>query len=775
MADINITTLNTGSVPNITFGFTETVDAVALGAANTATAQAALALQAKNEAVLASESAQSNATFTDDRASAAAGSATEAQQAASQAGESAQQADASAQAAAQSVTDIEAITAGAVAVATVAAELSASQAGSSASEAATSAASALASKDASALSASEALASKNAASQSASDALASKNAAAGQVQDTIEAIQANAQSQIDAALTQIGYLPPVPYASGLSVTNPMMTVEYGGTVYAPIPSATPFTTGSWDSSKWRVVQGVTEQDLSSTAPGKGAGMIGWKQDSPAASMQLAIAELMRTIRPEHFGATGDGVADDTVGFKNALNYAASLRMALTVTKDHVLGTIAVPELASIRGTAPMGYDFAGLVAKPQNSPQMKLKAGSAILFDVTGAKNFTFSGLHLSSASRSGIAVTGGGTRGTMENMTIRDFSRGIGGNTGGRDAYLRQWVFDNVVVSNCDIGVLSPIDSHFTNVQLNGSRLNLLFQAGANNNVFNGGRIEWSDEQGMDIYNADHLRFIGTNFDRAGWVAVKMVGPSANATFVGCTFSRNGKNSAGAADRDAHFYVEGCKGPQVIGGKMTTGGDDGGGGYVSPARVMRINCDTSDDVMLLGVDLRNASTSGIVVSNVTGKLRPNNWRMVGCFGQRDEINSTAGTQFENWDYFDKKFASAPAGGSVPLVLGNLPPLASFSSASYTLRVRARDPNTGALMTARIPVIIQVEIGTAATVAMGAPFATVKNIYTNDWAIAGTAGMVASVSSPLASGAGFTLTVNNYEAEDGQVEAWIER
>ena len=178
MADINITTLNTGSVPNITFGFTETVDAVALGAANTATAQAALALQAKNEAVLASESAQSNATFTDDRASAAAGSATEAQQAASQAGESAQQADASAQAAAQSVTDIEAITAGAVAVATVAAELSASQAGSSASEAATSAASALASKDASALSASEALASKNAAAQSASDALASKNAAA---------------------------------------------------------------------------------------------------------------------------------------------------------------------------------------------------------------------------------------------------------------------------------------------------------------------------------------------------------------------------------------------------------------------------------------------------------------------------------------------------------------------------------------------------------------------------------------------------------------------
>ena len=83
--------------------------------------------------------------------------------------------------------------------------------------------------------------------------------------------------QWDPILRQLKYAPfvppapefdlPVPYVGGLAMTVQNQTVEYTGTVYAPVLGTLPFiTSGIWatDSAKFRVIQGATTADLAAS-------------------------------------------------------------------------------------------------------------------------------------------------------------------------------------------------------------------------------------------------------------------------------------------------------------------------------------------------------------------------------------------------------------------------------------------------------------------------------------------------------------------------------
>ncbi|MCD9959058.1 hypothetical protein LVT17_25970, partial [Klebsiella pneumoniae] len=67
------------------------------------------------------------------------------------------------------------------------------------------------------------------------------------------------QTANDAAvvLSWLGYLPPAPFSSGLSVSSTRFTVTYNGNTYAAIADKVPFTTTStFDGSQWRLLAGV---------------------------------------------------------------------------------------------------------------------------------------------------------------------------------------------------------------------------------------------------------------------------------------------------------------------------------------------------------------------------------------------------------------------------------------------------------------------------------------------------------------------------------------
>lgn len=78
------------------------------------------------------------------------------------------------------------------------------------------------------------------------------------------------------ALARMGFETEVrTYASGLLMERATQTIDRGGIVYAPLPSAVPFTTsGTWsgsDQPKFRPVQGVTSDDLARPEAPEGIG------------------------------------------------------------------------------------------------------------------------------------------------------------------------------------------------------------------------------------------------------------------------------------------------------------------------------------------------------------------------------------------------------------------------------------------------------------------------------------------------------------------------
>ncbi|HCB0922838.1 TPA: hypothetical protein MYM96_002171 [Klebsiella pneumoniae] len=72
------------------------------------------------------------------------------------------------------------------------------------------------------------------------------------------------QTANDAAivLAGLGYLPPAPFSSGLSVSSTRFTVTYNGNTYAAVADKVPFTTTStFDGSQWRLLAGVMSGDV----------------------------------------------------------------------------------------------------------------------------------------------------------------------------------------------------------------------------------------------------------------------------------------------------------------------------------------------------------------------------------------------------------------------------------------------------------------------------------------------------------------------------------
>lgn len=83
------------------------------------------------------------------------------------------------------------------------------------------------------------------------------------------------KADFETAFGGLSYLAPVEYDAGIDIDSAVKTVEYDGEVYAPLPSEVPFTTsGTFETDKFRLIQGVTTQQMASTAAGGFAANIG---------------------------------------------------------------------------------------------------------------------------------------------------------------------------------------------------------------------------------------------------------------------------------------------------------------------------------------------------------------------------------------------------------------------------------------------------------------------------------------------------------------------
>ena len=123
-----------------------------------------------------------------------------------------------------------------------------------------------------------------------------------------------------ARLASLGYMPPVAYASGLSMSAANQTVSYASNAYAPIVSALPFTTsGTFETMKFRLIQGVTGIDLATPA----------------------------TVPIGGFSASEtQGILDNSLALTN---YAALQAYTGRATNIHITGSLVLAKPAGIAG------------------------------------------------------------------------------------------------------------------------------------------------------------------------------------------------------------------------------------------------------------------------------------------------------------------------------------------------------------------------------------------------------------------------------------------
>lgn len=193
---------------------------------------------------------------------------------------------------------------------------------------------------------------------------------ANQIQNTLETAEALASA--------MGYQPPVVYAAGISLTQPSQTVEYNGESYAPIASALPFTTsGTFETDKFRLIQGVSSADLSA---GTGGVLVGFQQLGVGAIVRTMQEKMHEVVTPLDFYGGGSD-------YSAAVANAAAAHTAIKIPPGDY------PILSSLDLTGTSFVFDRGARLLPAAGVTIQLGSISAGLYQIFGGLgNCTVSG-----------------------------------------------------------------------------------------------------------------------------------------------------------------------------------------------------------------------------------------------------------------------------------------------------------------------------------------------------------------------------------------------
>ena len=445
----------------------------------------------------------------------------------------------------------------------------------------------------------------------------------------------------------------------------------------------------------------------------------------------------RGVNVKWFGAKGDGVTDDTVAIQSAIDYAYTIRpmtVILPMAKYAIQPVVVKDGVRLVSSTANIPYGWnepveSGFIAKSATDN-----------FLVTVEKGATLENIIVDSNSiSSGVECK---RDGKLENVTcFRSKSTGI----------ILHGGMANNIRSGHNLGqgvVIAESDTLLSNFFIFGNRGDgLELQKWVNNNSVINGKVEFNDKANISLFYNGNNYFTNVNIDRSGTYGIWAAG--ATASFVNCQLMRSFKTESGGA----HVYMEGNTTINLIGGSISKGGDDDGGGLESPAYIAKAYDSTKMTLNIVGVSAATACTvapiygaiklglsSTLLADSIESKSDAHTFTPIAPSvllqkkeGQVFYNNNTKRLEMYNGsslvdtnglnagqNYYDRKSVSVSKSSSQSVTLSLGFEVSQYSRLGATLEFHMRRPETGWGGVTKIPIMLAREVSTT-TVEVGTP------------------------------------------------------
>lgn len=213
---------------------------------------------------------------------------------------------------------------------------------------------------------------------------------------------------------------------------------------------------------------------------------------------------------------------------------------------------------------------------------------------------------------------------GILFDCGIYRFLRGVGSY-----AYTSIQVGKSSICANA-VGVYNLIDSRIIDCTINAnSSHGVQNNAGANNNLYENVRNEWNDGIGYYFSGSKGNIITGELIDRNGSANVVVQG-GGGCIISGVFSQRPARLLASGSGFNTHFYLADSDSYLVLGSVITRSGvDDGGGGTLTPERVVVFGGGSSNMTFnATGCDLTGSTLSPILTNT-----RPDKMSVSACIG----------------------------------------------------------------------------------------------------------------------------------------------
>lgn len=282
---------------------------------------------------------------------------------------------------------------------------------------------------------------------------------------------------------------------------------------------------------------ATTDALASTDPGKGAAMVGFIQDLPAATPRTALGKMRDVVSVKDFGAVGDGVADDTAAFQAAAD--ALIPVGGAPPTGGYGGTLYVPR-GKYKITASIDlYNFASVMGDGREATILDVSPGFPVFInrDPLALIFSKLEGFQILGSSH-GLNVSG-----YTDNLTIRDVTV-LNASTAAItiDGFFQTALLDNFRVGGSIFGITSnsAIANNIVMIRpdITGCQCGMALNGSEDFTVI-GGRFEGGGGGPyavLELTNTRSMTFLGGYFE--GGSATLLNAVNSHVEFLGTHFS---------------------------------------------------------------------------------------------------------------------------------------------------------------------------------------------------------------------------------------------